>query len=139
MLMPKKVKNRKVQKGRTRGVATRGNDLAFGDYGLKAIEHCWLTNREIEAARIAMTRHIKRGGKIWIRIFPDRPTTSKPAETRMGSGKGAPDGWVAVIRPGRILFEMEGVTEETAREALRLAQMKLSVASEFVSRTPPEE
>jgi large subunit ribosomal protein L16 len=139
MLMPKKVKNRKVQKGRTRGVATRGNDLAFGDYGLKAMEHCWLTNREIEAARIAMTRHVKRGGKIWIRIFPDRPTTSKPAETRMGSGKGAPDGWVAVIRPGRILFEMEGVTEETAREALRLAQMKLSVASTFVSRTPPEE
>jgi large subunit ribosomal protein L16 len=139
MLMPKKVKNRKVQKGRTRGVATRGNDLAFGDYGLKAIEHCWLTNREIEAARIAMTRHIKRGGKIWIRIFPDRPTTSKPAETRMGSGKGAPDGWVAVIRPGRILFEMEGVTEEIAREALRLAQMKLSVASEFITRTPPEE
>ena len=139
MLMPKKVKNRKTQKGRTRGVATRGNDLAFGDYGLKAMEHCWLTNREIEAARIAMTRHIKRGGKIWIRIFPDRPTTSKPAETRMGSGKGAPDGWVAVIRPGRILFEMEGVTEEIAREALRLAQMKLSVASEFVSRTPPEE
>lgn len=139
MLMPKKVKNRKTMKGRTRGVATRGNDLAFGDYGLKAMEHCWLTNREIEAARIAMTRHIKRGGKIWIRIFPDRPTTSKPAETRMGSGKGAPDGWVAVIRPGRILFEMEGVTEEIAREALRLAQMKLSVASEFVSRTPPEE
>jgi len=139
MLMPKKVKNRKTMKGRTRGVATRGNDLAFGDYGLKAIEHCWLTNREIEAARIAMTRHVKRGGKIWIRIFPDRPTTSKPAETRMGSGKGAPDGWVAVIRPGRILFEMEGVTEEIAREALRLAQMKLSVASEFISRTPPEE
>jgi len=139
MLMPKKVKNRKTMKGRTRGVATRGNDLAFGDYGLKAMEHCWLTNREIEAARIAMTRHVKRGGKIWIRIFPDRPTTSKPAETRTGSGKGAPDGWVAVIRPGRILFEMEGVTEEIAREALRLAQMKLSVASEFVSRTPPEE
>jgi large subunit ribosomal protein L16 len=139
MLMPKKVKNRKTMKGRTRGVATRGNDLAFGDYGLKAMEHCWLTNREIEAARIAMTRHIKRGGKIWIRIFPDRPTTSKPAETRMGSGKGAPDGWVAVIRPGRILFEMEGVTEEIAREALRLAQMKLSVASEFITRTPPEE
>ena len=139
MLMPKKVKNRKTMKGRTRGVATRGNDLAFGDYGLKATEHCWLTNREIEAARIAMTRHVKRGGKIWIRIFPDRPTTSKPAETRMGSGKGAPDGWVAVIRPGRILFEMEGVTEEVAREALRLAQMKLSVASMFISRTPPEE
>ena len=139
MLMPKKVKNRKTMKGRTRGVATRGNELAFGDFGLKAMEHCWLTNREIEAARIAMTRHVKRGGKIWIRIFPDRPTTSKPAETRMGSGKGAPDGWVAVIRPGRILFEMEGVTEEIAREALRLAQMKLSVASEFVTRTPPEE
>ena len=139
MLMPKKVKNRKTMKGRTRGVATRGNELSFGDYGLKATEHCWLTNREIEAARIAMTRHVKRGGKIWIRIFPDRPTTSKPAETRMGSGKGAPDGWVAVIRPGRILFEMEGVTEETAREALRLAQMKLSVASEFITRTPPEE
>ena len=139
MLMPKKDKNRKVQKARTRGIATRGNDLAFGDFRLKAMEHCWLTNREIEAARIAMTRHIKRGGKIWIRIFPDRPTTSKPAETRMGSGKGAPDGWVAVIRPGRILFEMEGVTEEIAREALRLAQMKLSVASEFITRTPPEE
>ena len=139
MLMPKKVKNRKVQKGRTKGVATRGHELAFGDFGLKAMEHCWLTNRQIEAARIAMTRHIKRGGKIWIRIFPDRPTTSKPAETRMGSGKGAPDGWVAVIRPGRILFEMEGVTEEVAREALRLAQMKLSVASEFITRTPPEE
>ena len=139
MLMPKKVKNRKTQKGRTRGVATRGNDLAFGDFGLKAMEHCWLTNREIEAARIAMTRHIKRGGKIWIRIFPDRPTTSKPAETRMGSGTGAPDGWVAVIRPGRILFEMEGVTEEIAREALRLAQMKLSVASMFISRVAPEE
>jgi len=139
MLMPKKVKNRKTMKGRTRGVATRGNELSFGDYGLKAMEHCWLTNREIEAARIAMTRHVKRGGKIWIRIFPDRPTTSKPAETRMGSGKGAPDGWVAVIRPGRILFEMEGVTEEIAREALRLAQMKLSVASMFISRTPPEE
>ena len=139
MLMPKKVKNRKTQKGRTRGVATRGNDLAFGEFGLKAMEHCWLTNREIEAARIAMTRHIKRGGKIWIRVFPDRPTTSKPAETRMGSGKGAPDGWVAVIRPGRVLFEMEGVSEEIAREALRLAQMKLSVASEFISRTPPQE
>jgi len=139
MLMPNKVKNRKLQKGRTRGVATRGNELAFGDYGLKATEHSWLSNRQIEAARIAMTRHIKRGGRIWIRIFPDRPTTSKPAETRMGSGKGTPDGWVAIIRPGKILFEMEGVTEEVAREALRLAQMKLSVASEFVSRTPPEE
>ena len=139
MLMPKKVKYRKQMKGRTRGMASRGTELSFGDFGLKATEHCWVTNRQIEAARIAMTRHVNRGGKIWIRIFPDKPTTSKPAETRMGSGKGAPDGWVAVVRPGRILFEMEGVDEQTAREALRLAQMKLSVASEFISRTPPEE
>jgi large subunit ribosomal protein L16 len=139
MLSPKKVKNRKVQKGRTRGNATRGTELSYGDFGIKALEHCWVTNRQIEAARIAMTRHIKRGGKIWIRIFPDRPTTSKPAETRMGSGKGAPDGWVAVVRPGKILFEMEGVDEKTAREALALAQMKLSVASTFVSRVAPEE
>ena len=139
MLSPKKVKNRKVQKGRTRGMATRGTELSYGDFGIKALEHCWVTNRQIEAARIAMTRHIKRGGKIWIRIFPDRPTTSKPAETRMGSGKGAPDGWVAVVRPGKILFEMEGVDEKTAREALALAQMKLSVASMFVSRVAPEE
>ena len=134
MLMPKKVKNRKTMKGRTRGVATRGNDLAFGDYGLKAMEHCWLTNREIEAARIAMTRHIKRGGKIWIRIFPDRPTTSKPAETRMGSGKGAPDGWVAVVRPGRIMFEMEGVDRPTADAAMRLAAHKLAIRTKFISR-----
>jgi large subunit ribosomal protein L16 len=139
MLMPNKVKYRKQMKGRTRGVATRGNELSFGDFGLKALEHSWLTNREIEAARIAMTRHIKRGGKIWIRVFPDKPTTSKPAETRMGSGKGAPDGWVCVIRPGKILFEMEGVPEDIAREALSLAQQKLSVASVFISRTPPEE
>ena len=139
MLQPNKVKYRKQQKGRTRGVATRGTELSFGDFGIKATEHAWVTNRQIEAARIAMTRHIKRGGRIWIRIFPDKPTTSKPAETRMGSGKGAPDGWVAVVRPGKILFEMEGVSEELAREALRLAQMKLSVNSEFVSRTPPEE
>jgi large subunit ribosomal protein L16 len=139
MLMPKKVKFRKQQRGRRRGLATRGAKVSFGDYGLQALEAGWVTARQIEAARIAMTRHIKRGGKIWIRIFPDRPTTSKPAETRMGSGKGAPDGWVAVIRPGRILFEMEGVDETTAREALRLAQMKLSVASEFITRTPPEE
>jgi large subunit ribosomal protein L16 len=103
------------------------------------MEHGWVTNRQIEAARIAMTRYIKRGGRIWIRLFPDKPTTSKPAETRMGSGKGAPDGWVAVVRPGKVLFEMEGIDEKTAREALRLAQMKLGVPSEFVSRTPPEE
>jgi len=128
-----------MQKGRVRGVANRGNELSFGDYGLKCLEHGWVTNRQIEAARIAMTRHIKRGGRIWIRMFPDKPTTSKPAETRMGSGKGAPDGWVAVVRPGKMLFEMEGVEETTAREALRLAQMKLCVASMFVSRTPPEE
>ncbi len=139
MLMPKKVKYRKVQKGRVKGQATRGAELAFGDFGLKALDHCWLTNRQIEAARIAMTRHVKRGGKIWIRVFPDRPTTSKPAETRMGSGKGAPDGWVCVIRPGRILFEMEGVTEDLAREALALAQQKLPFPSEFITRTPPEE
>lgn len=139
MLMPSKVKHRKVQKGRTHGQATRGNKLSFGDFGIKATEHCWLTNRQIEAARIAMTRHIKRGGRIWIRVFPDRPTTSKPAETRMGSGKGAPDGWVCVVRPGRVLFEMEGVDAATAKEALRLAQMKLSVSTEFISRTPPEE
>lgn len=139
MLMPNKVKNRKIQKGRTRGVATRGNELSFGDYGLKAQEHAWVTNRQIEAARIAMTRYIKRGGRIWIRIFPDRPTTSKPAETRMGSGKGAPDGWVAVVRPGRVLFEMEGVPEDVAKAAFALAQQKLSVASEFITRTPPEE
>jgi len=139
MLMPKKVKFRKQQRGRRRGQATRGAKVSFGDYGLQALEVGWVTARQIEAGRIAMTRHIKRGGKIWIRIFPDKPTTSKPAETRMGSGKGAPDGWVAVVRPGRILFEMEGVDEQTAREALRLAQMKLSVASEFISRTPPEE
>jgi len=139
MLQPNKVKHRKMQKGRVRGVANRGNELSFGDYGLKALEHGWVTNRQIEAARVAMNRHIKRGGRIWIRMFPDKPTTSKPAETRMGSGKGAPDGWVAVVRPGKMLFEMEGVEEATAREALRLAQMKLSVASMFVSRTPPEE
>ena len=139
MLMPRKVKHRKQQRGRMRGQAKGGTEVTFGDYGIQALEPGWITARQIEAARIAMTRHVKRGGKIWIRIFPDRPTTSKPAETRMGSGKGAPDGWVAVIRPGRILFEMEGVTEETAREALRLAQMKLSVASTFISRTPPEE
>ena len=139
MLQPNKVRHRKMQKGRVRGIANRGNELSFGDFGLKALEHGWLTNRQIEAARVAMTRHIKRGGRIWIRVFPDKPTTSKPAETRMGSGKGAPDGWVAVVRPGKMLFEMEGVDETIAREALRLAQMKLCVASEFVSRTPPEE
>ena len=139
MLQPSRRKFRKEHKGRNEGLATRGAKVSFGEWGLKATGRGRLTARQIEAARRAMTRHIKRGGRIWIRIFPDRPTTSKPAETRMGSGKGSPDGWVAVIRPGKILFEMEGVSEEVAREALRLAQMKLSVASEFVSRTPPEE
>jgi len=139
MLQPARTKYRKMQKGRMRGTAYRGSDLAFGEFGLMALEPTWLTSRQIEAARIAISRHIKRGGKIWIRIFPDKPTTSKPAETRMGSGKGAPDGWVCVVRPGRILFEMEGVTEETAREALDLAKMKLPIATEFISRTPPEE
>ena len=134
MLMPNKVKHRKVQKGRVHGQATRGNELSFGDYGLKALEHCWLTNREIEAARIAMTRHIKRGGRIWIRVFPDRPTTSKPAETRMGSGKGSPEGWVAVVKPGRVMFELAGVSETLARDAMRLAGHKLPVKTKFVAR-----
>ena len=134
MLMPKKVKFRKQQRGRRRGFATRGEDLSFGDYGLQAIEPGWVTARQIEASRIAMTRHIKRGGKIWIRIFPDKPITKKPAETRMGKGKGAPEEWVCVIKPARILFEMEGVTEEVAREAMRLAAHKLPLRTRFVDR-----
>jgi len=134
MLMPKKVKYRKQQRGRITGKAWRGSTLAFGDYGLKAM-HCGLiTDRQIEAARIAMTRFIKRGGKVWIRMFPDKPITKKPAETRMGSGKGAPDHWVAVIRPGKILFEMEGVTLETATEAMRLAMQKLPLQCKVVTR-----
>ena len=138
MLMPKKVKHRKQMKGRNRGVAQRGSMISFGEYGLKAMEPGWITDRQIEAARIAMTRHIKRGGKIWIRMFPDKPITKKPAETRMGSGKGAPDHWVAVIKPGRILYEIEGVTEELAREAMRLAAQKLPVKTKFVSRSEQE-
>lgn len=134
MLMPKRVKHRKQMKGRMTGEATRGATLAFGQYGLQATECCWLDSRQIEAARIAMTRYIKRGGKIWIRIFPDKPLTAKPAETRMGKGKGSPDSWVCVIKPGRILYEMEGVSEEIAREALRLAANKLPVATKFVVR-----
>jgi large subunit ribosomal protein L16 len=134
MLMPKKVKFRKQQRGRRRGFATRGGDLSFGDYGLQAMEPGWVTARQIEAGRIAMTRHIKRGGKIWIRIFPDKPITKKPAETRMGKGKGAPEEWVCVIKPARILFEMEGVTEEVAREAMRLAAHKLPLRTRFVAR-----
>ena len=134
MLMPKKVKFRKQQRGRMRGKAWRGSDVSFGDYGLKSLEPCWLTDRQIEAARIAMTRFIKRGGKIWIRVFPDKSVTARAAETRMGSGKGPVDHWVAVVRPGRILFEMAGVPEEVAREALRLASSKLPVATKVVSR-----
>jgi large subunit ribosomal protein L16 len=137
--MPKKVKYRKQMKGRMTGTPQRGVELAFGDFGLQATECGWLDSRQIEAARIAMTRYIKRGGKIWIRIFPDKPLTSKPAETRMGKGKGSPDSWVCVIKPGRILYEMEGVTEEVAREAFRLAAHKLPVASKFITRTEINE
>ena len=134
MLEPKKVKYRKQQKGRRGGMAMRGSTLAFGDYGLKALDRGWLGAREIEAARIALTRYLKRGGKVWIRIFPDKPITKKPAETRMGKGKGAPEAWVAVIKPGRVLFEMEGVDERTAREAMRLAAHKLPLKTRFVAR-----
>jgi len=134
MLMPKKTKYRKQQKGRRRGVASRGSTLNFGDFGLQAAECGWLTARQIEAARIAMTRFIKRTGRIWIRIFPDKPITKKPAETRMGKGKGAPEDWVAVIRPGRILYEMEGVPEERAREAFLLASHKLPLRTRFIMR-----
>ncbi|NMC44307.1 MAG: 50S ribosomal protein L16 [candidate division Zixibacteria bacterium] len=134
MLMPKRTKYRKARRGRRTGVAYRGSNVDFGQYGLKAVEPSWLSNRQIEAARVALTRHIKRGGKIWIRIFPDKPVTKKPAETRMGKGKGAPEGWVAVIKPGRVLFEIEGVSEQLAREALRLAANKLPVKTKFVSR-----
>ena len=134
MLMPKKVKFRKQQRGRRRGKAWRGSSLAFGDYGLKAMECGWITDRQIEAARIAMTRSIKRGGKVWIRIFPDKLITKKPAETRMGKGKGAPEQWVVVIRPGKIMFEMEGVTKEIATEAMRLAAQKLSIPTKVVFR-----
>ena len=134
MLMPKKVKFRKVQKGRMQGTAWRGSTLNFGEFGLKALECGKITDRQIEAARIAMTRFIKRGGKVWIRMFPDKPITKKPAETRMGSGKGAPDHWVAVIRPGKILFEMEGVTLEVATEAMRLAMQKLPLQCKVVTR-----
>jgi len=134
MMMPKKVKYRKQQRGRRKGKAWRGSDLSFGDYGLKAMETAWITDRQIEAARVAMTRSIKRGGKVWIRLFPDKPITKKPAETRMGKGKGAPEQWVAVVRPGKVLFEMEGVTEAIAREAMRLAATKLPIPTKFVSR-----
>ncbi len=134
MLMPKKTKFRKQQRGRMRGKAKGGFAVDFGEFGLKALEPCWMTNRQIEAARVAMTRYIKRGGKVWIRIFPDKPVTKKPAETRMGKGKGAPEYWVAVIKPGRVLFEIEGVTQAQAKEALRLAANKLPVRTKFVTR-----
>jgi len=134
MLSPKKVKYRKQMKGRMRGTALRGSTLNFGDFGLQAAECGWITARQIEAARIAMTRHIKRGGKVWIRVFPAKPVTAKPAETRMGKGKGSPEGWVAVVKPGMVLYEMEGVDKEVAKEALRLAMHKLPIATKFMER-----
>ena len=134
MLMPKRVKFRRVQRGRMKGKASRGNTLAYGKYGLVATEPAWISSVQIEAARIAMTRYIKRGGKVWIKIFPDKPITEKPAETRMGSGKGSPEYWVAVVKPGRVMFEIAGVSEEVAREALRLASHKLPIKSKIVKR-----
>ncbi|MDI6716500.1 MAG: 50S ribosomal protein L16 [Actinomycetota bacterium] len=134
MLLPKRVKHRKVQRGRMKGRAKGGDKINFGDYGLQALEPAWITNRQIEAARIAMTRHIKRGGKVWINIFPDKPVTEKPAETRMGSGKGSPEHWVAVVKPGRVMFEIAGVPEAVAREAVRLAIHKLPIKCRFVKR-----
>lgn len=134
MLMPKRVKHRKQHRGRMKGTAYRGSELLYGEYGLQALEPAWITDRQIEAARVALTRHIKRGGKVWIKIFPDKPVTAKPAETRMGSGKGNPEYWVAVVKPGRILFELSGVDEEVAREAIRLASHKLPIKARFVKR-----
>jgi large subunit ribosomal protein L16 len=134
MLMPKRVKYRKKQRGRMKGNAQKGNSVAFGHFGLKSINSAWITSRQIEAARIAMTRYIKRGGKVWIRIFPDKPVTQKPAETRMGKGKGSPEYWVAVVKPGRVLFEIEGVEQEIAKEAMRLASHKLPIKTKFVVR-----
>ena len=139
MLMPKKVKRRKVHRGRMTGKATRGNKLAYGDYGIATTEPCWITSNQIEAARIAMTRYTKRGGQVWINIFPDKPVTKKPAETRMGSGKGNPEYWVAVVKPGRVLFEIKGVSEEIAREALRLASHKLPCVTKFIKRETEEQ
>lgn len=134
MLVPKRVKWRRPHRGTMKGKAQRGNTVTYGEYGLQALEAGWITNRQIEAARIAMTRYIKRGGKVWIKIFPDKPVTAKPAETRMGSGKGSPEYWVAVVKPGRVMFELAGVPEETAREAMRLAMHKLPVKCKFVKR-----
>ena len=138
MLMPRKVKHRKQHRGRTRGVATGATELAFGEYGIQALDPGWITARQIEAARIAMTRHIKRGGKVWINVFPDKPVTEKPAETRMGSGKGNPERWVAVVKPGRILFELAGVNEELARGAMERAIQKLPIRARFVTRVQVE-
>ena len=138
MLMPKRVKFRRVQRGRLTGKASRGNELAYGAYGLVALEPAWITSNQIEAARIAMTRYIRRGGNVWIKIFPDKPITEKPAETRMGSGKGSPEYWVAVVKPGRIMFEMDGVSEEVAQEAMRLASHKLPIKCKFVSKEVTE-
>jgi large subunit ribosomal protein L16 len=138
MLMPKRVKRRRVQRGRMKGVATRGNKVTYGDFGLVALEPSWITSNQIEAARIAMTRYIKRGGQVWIKIFPDKPITEKPAETRMGSGKGSPEYWVAVVKPGRVMFEIAGVSEEVAREALRLAMHKLPVKCKVIAREKSE-
>ena len=138
MLMPKRVKFRRVQRGRMKGAAHRGNTLAYGDYGLVATQPAWITSNQIEAARIAMTRYVKRGGKVWIKIFPDKPITEKPAETRMGSGKGSPEYWVAVVKPGRVMFEMDGVTEEQAKEAMRLAANKLPIKCKFVKKADLE-
>ena len=134
MLMPKRVKRRRVHRGRMTGVATRGNKLAYGDFGIVTLEPCWIKSNQIEAARIAMTRYTKRGGQVWINIFPDKPVTKKPAETRMGSGKGSPEYWVAVVKPGRVLFEIKGVAEETAREAMRLAMNKLPNKTKFIAK-----
>lgn len=139
MLMPKRVKRRRVFRGRMKGTAHRGNFIAYGEYGLVALEPCWVTSQQIEAARIALTRYTKRGGQVWIKIFPDKPITEKPAETRMGSGKGSPEYWVAVVKPGRVLFEMDGVTEDIAREAMRLAGHKLPIKCKFMKKETTEE
>jgi large subunit ribosomal protein L16 len=138
MLLPKRVKYRRVHRGRLKGKAYRGNQVTYGDYGLQALEPAWITSNQIESARIAMTRYIKRGGQVWIKIFPDKPITEKPAETRMGSGKGSPEYWVAVVKPGRVLFEIKGVAEETAREAMRLAMHKLPIKCKFVTKADQE-
>ena len=135
MLLPKRVKHRKVQRGSMKGASKGGTEINFGEFGLKSLEAAWITNRQIEAARVAMTRYMKRGGKVWINVFPDKPVTQKPAETRMGSGKGNPENWVAVVKPGKIMFEVAGVSEEVAKEAMRLAAMKLPIRTKFVSRS----